>query len=529
MIGGREFASGFQSHDDIRYWALRPTGEIRSFVRQQSQQEPEANIPSTMSSAWAGKLEKRLQALTDGASKESIQTLAKWIGFNRKYSQDFTKTLVTALTGPSSTGARRWLYWQIVHQVLRQELNNGSKWARLEGLRVALGEHVVLPLFADALTDEKTSQYASQLKAFLKEWDNDNVFGGPTMVNLTKRSMMTAKTQSTSTDAAATDATTSTASATETESKDSTGLDKKEPASGIEITDAKQAATNNDDDDDFVATVETTPDTPMDVDGATKEKNDDDGNNNTTAEALIGQSPARGTPSERRNSATPIAFDFESQGIPAGPVEARDFQEPCRAIATLQIARDLRSETTARLPSILSTVPDHVWTLCDEHEKNVKTNGAASMNGDEGDRSTSLPPETIEKLSVELKPELLDLNVEETLENVATLKQLALKMRTARKKLANLLIRSRCKFGADDAAADFHGLDEKLNQLQRRQLLVADAMELEALDISESDKKIEDDLKATMKATKFHSLDWYQASNGPGDVAQQGAAKRQKV
>ena len=124
---------------------------------------------------------------------------------------------------------------------------------------------------------------------------------------------------------------------------------------------------------------------------------------------------------------------------------------------------------------------------------------------------------------------MLDLNVEETLENVATLKQLALKMRTARKKLANLLIRSRCKFGADDAAADFHGLDEKLNQLQRRQLLVADAMELEALDISESDKKIEDDLKATIKATKFHSLDWYQASNGPGDVAQQGAAKRQKV
>jgi hypothetical protein len=46
-----------------------------------------------MSSNWGPKLEKKLNALADSASKESIQTLANWIGFNRKHAAVIAQVL----------------------------------------------------------------------------------------------------------------------------------------------------------------------------------------------------------------------------------------------------------------------------------------------------------------------------------------------------------------------------------------------------------------------------------------------------
>lgn len=137
-------------------------------------------------SSWADKFEKRLNALTDAASKESIQTLAKWMGFNRKHAEEFAKILATKIS--SANAARQLVHWQVVHEVLIQE-KDGPKWDRLEGLRVTLGEKVVVPLY-DKATE---GALVGKLKLMLAEWDEVNVFGGPTLINQVRRKMSNSK------------------------------------------------------------------------------------------------------------------------------------------------------------------------------------------------------------------------------------------------------------------------------------------------------------------------------------------------
>jgi hypothetical protein len=136
----------------------------------------------TMSSSWGPKLEKKLNALADSASKESIQTLTNWIGFNRKHAPVISKTLVEALTA-TTTLARQWLYWQVVHEILLSNKSDSTKWDRLADLRTAIGEGTVVP----AIEALGSRTLAEKVETLLNDWDDHNVFGGPTMIGQIRR------------------------------------------------------------------------------------------------------------------------------------------------------------------------------------------------------------------------------------------------------------------------------------------------------------------------------------------------------
>lgn len=164
-----------------------------------------------MSASWGGKLEQRLSALGESASKESIQALAKWIGFNRKYSSVITSVLFTALQNKSNSTARQWLYWQVVHEVLVLDIGTGSKWERLLDLRSILGETGVIPAI-EALRSNDQLVKPEKLEGLVKQWDDHNVFGGPTLVSqirrlVTSETIRATKTQSTATLTATTEQT----------------------------------------------------------------------------------------------------------------------------------------------------------------------------------------------------------------------------------------------------------------------------------------------------------------------------------
>jgi hypothetical protein len=124
-------------------------------------------------SSWTQKLEKRLTALADAASKESMQTLAKWIGFNRKHTAAFCE----ALTKGMEDETRRWLYYQVIHEIMVLE-KGSDKWDKLQDIRTAIGECVVI------VEVEKLENVIliDQLKPLVEQWDDANVFGGPMLI-----------------------------------------------------------------------------------------------------------------------------------------------------------------------------------------------------------------------------------------------------------------------------------------------------------------------------------------------------------
>jgi hypothetical protein len=135
-----------------------------------------------MSASWGSKLEKKLSALTDSASKESIQTLAQWIGFNRKHAPVIASVLTNSLQNASSS-SRQWLYWQLLHEVLLLDLDT-AKWDKCLELRVALGEKAVVPAVESLRSKNSLSE---KLEGLVKQWDAHSVFGGPTLVSEIRR------------------------------------------------------------------------------------------------------------------------------------------------------------------------------------------------------------------------------------------------------------------------------------------------------------------------------------------------------
>jgi hypothetical protein len=128
-----------------------------------------------MSSSWGKKLEKKLNGLADTASKESIQTLSNWIAFNRKHAQTIATVLTNALQDFKNNDKRQWLFWQLIHEVLVREKGNTSKWEKLGELRLALGEALQpsMKILGSTMPD--------QLKTYLEEWEDQDVFSGPSL------------------------------------------------------------------------------------------------------------------------------------------------------------------------------------------------------------------------------------------------------------------------------------------------------------------------------------------------------------
>jgi len=169
-------------------------------------------------------------------------------------------------------------------------------------------------------------------------------------------------------------------------------------------------------------------------------------------------------------------FDFESEGIPHQKIEINQLQAPCKSIATVQITRDLHSDTAHSVSSLLSTVPDPVLIACRDALKQASTKGNDSENG-----KGVAPVIDLNELPSIPDP-VLDLNLKQVLSNVRSHRDIIQKQKVARETLVNLLVKSRCQFGSTDTAELYYGLRETINRLQSCKSKVLDAMELEGLD-----------------------------------------------
>jgi hypothetical protein len=391
-------------------------------------------------SKWSKRLEQRLSALADAASKESLQTLARWIVFNRKHSSEFTPTFLAQIT-EASLVARSWLCWQLLDQILSLDKDDVTKYDRFEDLRVSIGDAVIVPAMR-----EIKPEILANLKPLIQEWDNINVFGGPTLINQIKRAAAAASSKSSPPSPPGI--------AKEDEPTGSKSSMKSEPPEApMSSTKTRSKEVSQD-------TANTAPDAFPEPDGS------DEAPTNTPPKPS--PEPVRRLPS----ITSPTTFDFESSGIPAGKVEGRQFLDPCKAVATLQITRDLRSESAIRLKSILSTIPKDIRDDMETYYQELQETGELPQ----------IDHSMVEAYSVGISDEVLDLNVEEALENVRTFREITQKLKTAREKLIHLLIKSRCNFGSEEAAEAFYGLDEVCEKLQKRKEMLVDAMDLEGLD-----------------------------------------------
>eukprot|EP00957_Ditylum_brightwellii_P079354 6033257-Ditylum_brightwellii.AAC.1 len=67
--------------------------------------------------------------------------------------------------------------------------------------------------------------------------------------------------------------------------------------------------------------------------------------------------------------------------------------------------------------------------------------------------------------------------------NVKQYRDIVLQQKAARHACFALLVKSQCQFGSQTSAKTYYEMKELLDKLQRRKVLVEDAMELEGFDM----------------------------------------------
>jgi hypothetical protein len=525
---------------------------------------------SSSNNKWGVKFMTNFSALTTTSSKESIQTFVQWIYFNRKHKANFISAF-QAQVGTTSTAhsAINDSIYSILLTVLHEVfiLHHGGtapeKWDLASELRISLGESLLLEyalLFPDV----------TKLETYVQQWETCNAFGDPTIIRQLRTKLLSSRTASSTItsnptiatkpvstvavqvvaggdvanfsadsveapndtaeikvesenndtnerrkvqvpipetlkdpdvvmdEAITTNATTAvkTASVSNREEEEDVLLMEEAPAAATRRirTKAKQS---NDDDDDDVVIVE-------------KEKDDFDvlmnPNESRTTAAMIS---AKTSPSSSSSATT--KFDFEASGIPATKVQAQEFLEPCRLIATLQIARDLRNDSAVQISSLLQSLPESVRAMI--------------ADAAESDDSASyvVPDETAREFCTIINDQLLDMNMDDQLENVTTFMDLIDRQRKARQTIYELLVGSRCQFGAQDVAETYYSINDTI--LKQRAQILADAMDLEGLEVQPINPAISAMVELEKELVPFK---WYNTSEvgaGDDDVSN----KRQKI
>jgi hypothetical protein len=165
--------------------------------------------------------------------------------------------------------------------------------------------------------------------------------------------------------------------------------------------------------------------------------------------------------------------------------------DPCKAIATLQIARDLRNDTAVQLSSYLGNLPQDIQEACEANPK-----------GDNAD--DTMDAATIRDYSIRIPSKFLDLDLQDQVQTIQTFQELVKKQQAARQMLTYLLLKSRCSFGSQAAAQEFLQLQETSQKLQRRKQLLSDALELEGLDA-----EIIDSTNFEKELDALPPLSWY--------------------
>jgi len=462
-----------------------------------------------MSSSWGKKLEKKLSGLADTASKETIQTLSNWITFNRKHANTIATVLTNALQDSKNSSRRQWLYWQLVHEILIREKGNGLKWDKLGEMRLALGEAVQesMKLLGSAMPD--------QLETFIKEWNDQNVFGGlnteiPRFFHDRKNLMKavgnsdSTKTSTSEPDTVRTSATVKSQKSSASSTTAQAALEKEKLSAMMEKSGVghNEQSTNDDDNTSYPG-----PNDDNDVAGKEVLSN--------PSEEIHGNSPSL----QKRNSflKEPVEYDFEKKGIPSGTVESRDFLDPCKAITTLQIVRDIRTNTALEISTALANLPSDILTTCEDVDSG---------------KLEEIDTATTNEFSIRIPSNLIDLDMVEEQSSLNMFQDIVQRQQKAREKLIYLLLRSRCKFGSRETASSFYEIENLAECFIKRKELLSDALELEGLDTNE----IGDDRSKVTKrdhAQALPDLTWYKsdendALEGGQDVAIE-SNKKQKL
>lgn len=437
-----------------------------------------STMPKTATDFWSQRLATKLAALTSSSSKETHQIIAHWLAFHRRHllnEDECTfrdKLIATLVEQPDSI-------LPLLHEVLLLNFNS-HQWTALEGLREVIGEQILLPVAEQLPSTDRVTELG-------KEWDEKNVFGGPVLWNRIKKRLGKKQQESTATP--------------REEDVDVTEQVDNETEVAQDPQPTSNQATEMEVTETAVKKEQTKDASPVEETGTADMLSPLSTPSKTKSSIL-----KKTTGSQDGSTTTAISFDFDATGISAkdhGPLLLEKLTTPSKELSTLQIARDLRHDSTVTLSGLLSALPLDVRTVCAEQAE--KTDNI----------ECPLSEEQAEQFSKEINPQILDMNLEEQLETIQEYRTILHRQVTARNQLRQLLIESRCKLGAEGAAKAFqqqHSEQSLDGQLQQKSQVLIDAMELEGI-AGELEKEMEMNSKKRKQAEQsvqaLEPLSWY--------------------
>jgi hypothetical protein len=499
---------------------------------------PASQRPPQEDKKISSKLFHRITQLSSSASKESIQTLAKWIFFHMSHhpvaiSQTLRRLLtsntttatgmVTAAVGAEVNDQYHHLLvtWNILHELLISGSSLGGStvpvaansavsyenelWLQRKEIMEALGESVIRPgmeFLIDCLKKEQPYQQQEKemilqvkekVKQMLGVWEELDAFQSPTLLEEMKRLILKMdfeKGEEQEEEKVSDDVNNLQQQKGDGNSRRGGNLEN----GGMEDVsfDVSQEGSYHDKDEDESGDVN------QDIEMDEKEEEDDEeeemigGSSNLQGSTMVqpknakddneDESPttatttstATTTATTKKDAVSAVAavdtFDFENEGISQETVPVQDLVRACKAVATLQITRDMRNESSHNLTSILSGVPKDVLDACRLERDRQRADGI-SENVDFKQLGLNAIPD-----------EVLDLDIARALANVKLHREIIQRQREFKKECIELLIKSRCNFGSMEAASLFYELEEVREKLNKRKALVLDAMELEGIE-----------------------------------------------
>lgn len=442
-----------------------------------------ASIPSK----WCKTLESRLGKLSESSSKESFQTLARWIVFHRKHLGEFKDPVLAKLATPRSAVAV-----SVLNALFLLYKGKSDKWSELADLRVKVAEHC----FLDS-NIVIAKEGASAIETHLEEWGSEGCFGSSQVIPKLKQKLNG-----------------------ETQSQEATRKEPIEETAAGSTSSISNNATDDDgpiaeDDDGPIAEDDDVPmeDHPVDtadpeVPSPTTDKNKEDdilGSLDKKRKIVFGDD--KPGPSKRNKSPIPDieSVNFDELGIPERAVDPTDLLDECRTIATLQIGRDLRAEKVHRVANLLQQLPEKVRSEL------------ASLSSD----PTKIDDKTADEFSRLVSDELLDLDLAVHLAAVRSNRTLVEQQNASRLSMIRLLQESRCKFGAMETGRIYYDPEiTDISYYKEEAQELADLLDLEGLDVDdvlaaedkleEAEQPFEDELPP---------IDWYQDEIGSKKTA----------
>jgi hypothetical protein len=515
------------------------------------------------------KLKFRLSQLTAAASKETVQTLSNWILFHSKTHPEALRQVLLSQFLLSHDDEDKlqpmdpnmyFVYLKIIHEICIRDseqdvLPNEQRFASSLPFRVSLAEHVIQPVLQamaregllifqkmgfvssssatsstsndiDTIRSSTTinhqdifSTLMKTLQEYIHVWRDLDCFDSISLMDEIQRIMDKINLMNRTEDAVA--------------AKDEPMMDASQESSKEE-KDAQIHTVNTtiSEHEEEPKDVDSTLDeTVMDVsnhDQMTDEQEEqakadeqeeqakadeqEDANEETmkseTVESPMETKDDKATvPSTTTAKDTITEYDFEAENIPSKEILPQQLVESAKAIATMQITRDLQNDNSHTLSTILNKVPMNVFQRCKE----------LLLLQEQANDKSSLSKENIISM---IPDDVLDLDISTSLNNVRLHRDIILKQKQLRQDCTTLLIQSRCNFGSHDAAAAYYtSIDDLIKRVESVQDRISDAAELEGLDFEDNVTEEQEEVN------KLKDFDWFSKS----DVEEYLARKKQKI